>query len=195
MKRTCLLIGWIGAGLFSAPRAVAQDDDVQVWLLGLFAMAHFPLLKEVDNMRHPTGPTEYRLFSYWVMDKWGDRSPENFDLVAIIENKGAVPIGPITLHLSRDRKIGGTWDFEYQPPPAELAQWEGPISIETRTVGALDGNSITSVWFGPFPADELVVPLWREGLWSWVAKYEVTLQCTGCSSATLSESFNISHAN
>ena len=75
MKRTCLLIGWIGAGLFSAPRAVAQDDDVQVWLLGLFAMAHFPLLKEVDNMRHPTGPTEYRLFSYWVMDKWGDRSP------------------------------------------------------------------------------------------------------------------------
>ena len=191
MKRTCLLIGWIGAGgLFSAPMAVAQDVEVLIWL---YALAHFPLLKEDSHLRHPTGPTEYRRLTDCVIDKWGDRCPENFDLVAIIENLGAVPVGPMTLHLTGDRKIGETSDFSSQPHPRELAQWEGPISLETRTVGGLDADSATSVWFGPFSTDALVGFLWDMDLWPWEAKYEVTLVCAGCSPMTASRAFDMAH--
>ncbi len=192
MKRALLWITLSGTGILSAPMALAQDADIHV---ELFALAHFPLLREVDNMRYPTGPTEYRLFSYWVMDKWQDRSPENFDLVAIIKNRGELPVGPIELRLTGDRKIGEFLDYDNlsQPRPHELAQWEGPKLLETRTVGALDGNSIKSVWFGPLSTDELWRPLWALDLWPWEARYEVTLVCDGCSPMTASASFTMAH--
>ena len=75
MKRTCLLIGWIGVGLFGAPMAVAQDSDIRV---ELYALAHVPLLGEDAYLRYPTGPTEYKLFTECVIDKWGGSLSREF---------------------------------------------------------------------------------------------------------------------
>ena len=195
MKRTCLLIGWIGAGLFSAPMVVAQDVEVRV---RLYALAHFPLLGEDAHLRYPTGPTEYKRLTEWFSDKWGDRGPENFDLVAIIENVGTQPVGPIELRLTRDRKIGENWDIDLNPNPSDVAIWEGLVDVETRTVGTLDADSAMSIWFGPFSAYQLLQDLPPSPsrdlyIWPWEAKYEVTLECDGCSPMTASASFVMVH--
>ncbi len=191
MKRALLWIVFSGIGIFSAPMAVAQDVEVRV---RLYALAHFPLLREVDNMRYPNGPTEYKRLTEWVSDKWGDRSPENFDLVAIIENIGTQPIGPIELRLTGDRRIGERWDASSRPYPWDVAEWEGPSDVETRTVGTLDADSATSIWFGPFSAYQLsqVLPRSRD-LWPWEARFEVTLECDGCSPMTASTVFDMGH--
>ena len=113
----------------------------------------------------------------------GGSLSRNFDLVAIIENIGSQPVGPIELRLTGDRKIGETWDFRSQPHPRELAEWEGPVDVETRMVDTLDADSAVSVWFGPFSTPELrdFGLLWDMDLWAWEARYEVTLECDGCS--------------
>ncbi len=190
MKRNSLLIGLIGAGLLSAPMTVAQDADIHV---ELYALAHFPLLGEDSHLRHPTGPTEYKLLTDCIADKWGDRCPENFDLVAIIENIGSQPVGPIELRLTGDRKIGKLWDYTSRPYPWNVAVWEGPVDVETRLVGTLDADSAMSVWFGPFSTSEIMGLLWDMDLWPWEARYKVTLVCDGCSPRTASVSFDLTH--
>lgn len=155
MNRLLPIIGLIVAGFFAAPMAAAQDHEVWV---ELFALAQFPLLREDQFVRYPTGPSEYKRLTRWNLDKWRDRSPEYFDLVAIVENRGTLPVGSIELRLTRDRKIGERrlWlSGDPEPQPRELAQWEGPIPVETKTIRALDADAATSVWFGPFSADKL----------------------------------------
>ncbi len=194
MKRALLWIVFSGIGIFSAPMAVAQDVEVRV---RLYALAHFPLLREDNHLRYPTGPTEYKRLTEWALDKWEDRSPENFDLVAIIENVGTQPVGLIELRLTRDRKIGEKWDIDLNPNPSDVAIWEGPVDVETRTVGTLDADSATSIWFGPFSAVQLLQDLPPSSrdlyIWPWEAKYEVTLECDGCSPMTASASFDMFH--
>ncbi len=124
----------------------------------------------------------------------GDRCPEHFDLVAIIENRGELPVGPIELGLTGDRKIGEFCDFCSQPYPWDVAVWEGPVDVESRNVEVLDANSTTSVLFGPFSVDQLWQDLTRSrDLWPWEARYEVTLVCAGCSPMTASASFDLTH--
>ena len=191
MKRSMLLIGLICAGFSIAPMVAAQDDDVSVYL---FALAQFPLLQEELYVRNPTAPSEYKRLTRWNLDKWGDRSPEYFDLVAIVENTGSIPAGSIELHLTRDVKIGEPrhWHTgDPEPHPPELAQWEGPIPVETKTIDALDANASTSVWFGPFSADELWENLHPQDLWPWEARHEVTLRCSRCSPITSIASFDM----
>ncbi len=94
MNRVLLFIGLIYAGCFAAPMVAAQDDYVSV---DLFAMAQFPLVGEEKFLRYPAGPSEYKRLTRWNLDKWRDRSPEYFDLVAIVQNPGTQPVGLIEL--------------------------------------------------------------------------------------------------
>ena len=143
MKRVLLFIGLIVAGFFAAPTVAAQDYDVWV---DLFAMAQFPLSREEGFVRYPTGPSEYKRLTRWNLDKWGDRSPEHFDLVAIVQNPGTLPVGSIELQLTRDLKIGEFRDYDNPDPhPRELAQWEGSILVDSKTIGTLDADAATSV--------------------------------------------------
>ena len=192
MNRPLLLIGLIGAGFFAAPMAAAQKYDVRV---ELFAMAQFPLLAEELFVRYPTGPSEYKRLTRWNLDKWRDRSPEYFDLVVIVQNLGTNPVELIELQLTRNVKIGERriwYSDDPEPPPHELAQWEGPIPVETKTIGTLLGaDAAMSVWFGPFSADELWQDLSGQDLWPWEVKHEVTLRCGGCSPTTGTASFDM----
>ena len=189
MKRVLRIIGLIQAGVFGAPMVAAQDYDVWV---DLFAMAQFPLLGEDGYLRYPTGPSEYKRLTRWNLDKWRDRSPEHFDLVAIVQNPGTIPVGPIELRLTRDVKIGEFPDYNIpDSDPRELAQWESPIPVETKTIGTLGADAATSVWFGPLSADELLEDLWEQDLWPWEVMYEVTLLCSGCSPSNSAASFDM----
>ena len=162
MKRVLLFIGLIYAGCFATPMAAAQDYYVSV---DLFAMAHFPLVRQEKFLRYPAGPSEYKRLTRWNLDKWRDRSPEHFDLVAIVQNPGTIPVGPIELRLTRDVKIGELPDYDIpDSDPREHAQWEGPIPVETKTIGTLGADAATSVWFGPLSADELLEDLWEQDL-------------------------------
>lgn len=153
MMRALLLIGLIDPGFFAASMVAGQDTDVRV---RLFAMAQFPLLREENFLRYPTGFLEYKLLTRWLLDKWRDRSLEYFDLVVIVENPGTLPVGMIELQPSRHLKIGERRECgDPDPPPRELAQWENSIPVETKTIDTLDANAAMSVWFGPFSADEL----------------------------------------
>ena len=190
MKRVLLFIGLIHAGFFVAPMVAAQDYEVWV---DLFPMAQFPLLAEDQFLRYPAGPSEYKRLTRWNLDKWRDRSPEYFDLVVIVQNPGTNPVESIELQLTRDIRIGEFWDYESQPPPRELAQWEGSVPVELKTIGTLGADAATSVLFGPFSADELWQDLWGQDLWPWEVKYEVTLRCSGCSPITGSASFDMVH--
>lgn len=191
MYRLLPIFGLIGASFFAAPMAAAQDHEVWV---DLFALAQFPLLREDQFLRYPTGPSEYKRLTRWNLDKWRDRSPEYFDLVAIVQNPGTLPGGSIELRLTRDRKIGERrlWlSSDPEPQPRELAQWEGPIPVQTKTIGTLGADAATSVWFGPFSADELWQDFREQESWPWEVRYEVTLRCAGCSPATGSASFDM----
>lgn len=191
MNRQWQSIVLMGVGFLAAPMTAAQESDVRV---RLFALAQFPLLREENHVRYPTGPSEYRLLTRWNLDKWRDRSPEYFDLVAIVENNGSLPVESIELQLTRDLKIGERrfWHTgDPEPDPRELAQWEGPIRVETKTIGTLDADAATSVQFGPFSADELWQDFWGQDLWPWEVKYEVTLLCSGCITTTGSASFDM----
>ena len=191
MKRSILLIGLICAGPFSAPIVAAQDYDV---LVDLFALAQFPLLGEDGYVRYPTGPSEYKRLTRWNLDKWRDRSPEYFDLVAIVRNFGTNPIESAELHLTRDIKLGEHWNWiNNEPDSRVLAQWTGPIPVETRTIGPLGADAATSVWFGPFSADELLQDHSGQDLWPWEVRFEVTLRCNACSPNTGIASFEMIH--
>ena len=190
MKRAWLFIVPFSSSFFCAPMLAAQEYDV--WI-ELFAMAHFPLSREENFVRYPTGPSEYKRLTRWNLDKWRDRSPEYFDLVVIVQNPGALAVGPIELQLNRDVKIGEFWDFRSQPHPSEFAQWEGPIPVETKTIGTIEANEATAVWFGPFSADELWENLWAQDLWPWEVKYQVTPRCSDCSPTNGSTSFDMNH--
>ncbi len=191
MKRVLLFIGLIQAGYFAAPMVAAQDQEV--WI-DLFAMAQFPLLGEEGFLRYPTGPSEYKRLTRWNLDKWRDRSPEYFDLVAIVQNPGTLPVGSIELQLTRNVKIGERRHWlsdDPEPPPWELAQWEGAIPVETKTIGGLEADAATSVWFGPFSADELLEDFRGQDTWPWEVMYEVTLLCSGCSPSNGAASFDM----
>ena len=191
MKRSILLIGLICAGFFVAPMVSAQDVDVRV---KLFALSEFPLLREELYVRNPTAPSEYKRLTRWNLDKWRDRSPEFFDLVAIMENTWSISVGPIELHLTRDVKIGEHWDWiNNDPDPRVFAQWTGPIPVETKTIGPLDADAATSIWFGPFSADELLQDHSGQDLWPWEVRFEVTLRCNACSPTTGIASFEMIH--
>ena len=191
MNRALPFIGSICAGIFAVPMVAAQEYEVWV---DLFALAHVPLLGEDAFQRYPTGPSEYKRLTSWNLDKWRDRSPENFDLVAIVQNPGTYPVELFELRLTRLTRIGERriWlSDDPEPHPRELAQWEGPIPVDTKTLGTLGADSAMSVWFGPFSADELWQDLSRQNLWPWQVKYEVTLQCSACSPTTGTASFDM----
>ena len=53
MTRVPLVWAIIGAGFIGTSTVTAQDNGVRV---ELFAIAQFPLLREDDFVRHPSGP-------------------------------------------------------------------------------------------------------------------------------------------
>ena len=120
MKRVLRIIGLIQAGVFGAPMVAAQDYDVWV---DLFAMAQFPLLGEDGYLRYPTGPSEYERLTRWNLDKWRDRSPEYYDLVAIVQNPGTQPVGSIELRLTRHVKIGERRHWLSDDPEPHRSTW------------------------------------------------------------------------
>ena len=194
MSRALSLLGLIAALFFSAPAAVSQGHDVRVTL---FAFAEFPFWfsTRYDNVRYPP-ITEYKVFTEWVRDPYDkSRSPDFFELVAIVSNTSTVSVETIQLGLNRDRKIGDVWDFEVEPHPSENSQWEGAIPIATTLIDSLDGQTATVVRFGPFSAHGLLDDLLAQELWPWEVEYEVTLQCRGCARDTDSVSISMVHSH
>ena len=199
MNHVLLAWGWLGVSFFAASTAAAQDAEIHVHL---FVLAEFPLLVEVDSadIPYPTPiPFEYKRLTRWTLDKWRDRSPEHFDLLAVVESYDTQPINAIELVLTRARKIGEFFDYDqlHLDPPhsSERAVWEVPVQIETKIVDSLDGRMATYVWFDSLSADDLWKDLSPQRRWPWETRYEITLQCSRCSPVTASASFTMSHPN
>ena len=193
MKRALALFGLIVAHCFNAPAAVSQDNDVRV---ELFAFAEFPFFSDMlySGVRYPP-ITEYKVLKEWVGNPYNRiRSPDFFELVAIVANTSTLSIEEIELELRVDRRIGELWDFEAQPHPRETAQWEGLTRIETTMIGSLDGKMARVVRFGPFSASDLQDELVAQDLWPWEVQYEVTLRCNGCTPNTDSASIRMVHS-
>ena len=192
VNRLLVLGGIVYAGWFTVPMSVAQDRQIEVTV---FALAEFPLLRELASMDESFPEpilSEYKLLESWISDKWGDDRPSWFYLFAVVENLGELPMEEVKLVLTRDRKIG-EWEYRFEPPYAwETAQWEGPIPAETRSIGMLDGMSARYVRFGPLSADELITAdLLDQDLWTWEARYGVTVRCDGCVTSTATWSFRL----
>ena len=195
MNRVLLLLGLIGTCCVAAQAAKAQNHEMRI---RLFAFAEFPLMIESDSVSYPEALAEYKLLTRWNQNPYHRyQSPAYFDLIAVVENRGTVPVELVELELTRDRKIGEFYDWERPPTvdPSETAEWEGSIRIETKTISTLDGKTATFVRFGPFSADQLWWDVEEQNLWPWEIKYDVTIQCNGCASDTDSASFTMSHTS
>ena len=187
------MLGLIVAHVFNSPAAVSQEHEVRVTL---FAFAEFPFSfsTQYDNVRYPP-IIEYKNFTEWVQNPYDkSRSPDFFELVAVVSNVGTFSVESIQLGLSRDRKIGDVWDFEVEPHPRESAQWEGPIEIATTMIDTLAGQTAAVVRFGPFSARGLQDDLLAQDLWPWEVEYEVIVQCSGCAANTDSASITMVHS-
>ena len=127
---------------FAATMAHGQDvpvgDEGGVKAIQLIPMGKRTIeIAYADGIRHPD-PSEYRIVSRWawVEDPW---VPDFVDLIAVVENSGVAPVGPIEVDLYRDLKIGDSLDghcdlppdAELPPHPRESAVWLGPILIDT----------------------------------------------------------------
>lgn len=185
---------------FLSLSAMAQTDNRRPWIWGVFALAEFPLVHKRHDVQYPVElVSEYRRLTEWLQEsEHASTGPEYFDLVAVPLVPDELPKQLIELELTRDRKVGefhepGTGSLELA---REQAIWEGPVHIETTTIGRLDGKTGTYVWFGPYSADELWHDLVARGLWPWEVRYEVTLRCNGCPAPAYSRStsFTMTHA-
>lgn len=193
MSRVLSFLGLIVACCFTSPTTVSQENDVHVTL---FAFAEFELFfaAKFDNVRYPP-ITEHKIITDWVQNPYNkSRSPDHFELVAIVVNRGTLPVDSIELELNRDRKIGELWDFETEPRPSGSAQWEGSIPIATTVVGTVEEMTATVVRFGPFSASDLYNHLLAEERWPWEVRFEVALECSDCSPVTDSASIKMHHS-
>ena len=194
MSRVPLLFGLIAVCLFTAQVTVSQDYDVHVQL---YAFAEFPFFSDVPNNGVLYPPiSEYKELTDWIQNPYNRiRSPDHFELIAIVSNPGTLAVKSIQLELTKDRKIGELWDFETQLHPREHAQWEGSIQIATRMIDALDGKTATVVRFGPFSASDLQDDLLAQESWPWEVEYEVTVQCSSCDPNSDSTSITMVHSH
>ena len=195
MIRPLFLSVLIVTSCSAASTASAQLQEINVRLL---SFAEFPLLIERDDVNYPSTLSEYRLFAEWYGNPYHNfQSPTHFDLVAIVENDGAVPIGPIELELKQNLKVGEFFEpsLPMRPPyPIEHAEWEGSVSVETTTIRMLDGKTASFVWFGPFSSTELLQQPEDKDRWPWEVKYEVNARCNNCIPASATVSFTMWHA-
>ncbi len=218
MNRPSPWVEWIGCLCFAA---AASADDVTVSKLIPFAefSLYIPVSPGVssawrnhaaDSENRPTRTgrighvmladdsflsiAEYRVISDWVASHNDHVAPEYLDMVAVLENRGEVAVGPIQVDLYRDRKVGETAEAACEAPltvphPNTQAVWQGSVLVDTNEIVSLEGKTAIGVKFGFIPIfDSLLDDLTVLGLWPWEVKYEIRLQCTGCSPEVVSVS-------
>ena len=138
--------------------------------------------------------SEYRVISDWIASHNDHAAPDYLDLVAVIENRGTVPVGPIDVELYRDRKVGETAEAACNAPlavphPRTQATWEGLVMLDSNAIDILEAKTVLGLKLGSFAIHEdLLDDLRTMGMWPWDVKYEVRLRCTVCSRDTVSVS-------
>lgn len=215
MNRSLLLLGWISTLCFAAP--VAADD---VALVELIPLAELPVYIQpssgvmtawrnhaADSENRPRRAgrighvmiseqryepiSEYRVVSEWVASNNDHSAPEYFDLVAVVENRGAVPVGPIYLELYLDRKVGETGrtacESPHEPQPETQATWQGSLRIDTNMIDSLEGKTAIGLKFGAIRIwEHLLDDLRARDMWPWEVKFEVMVRCAECSPDSVS---------
>ena len=220
-KPQMLLMVWIGCFCFAAPMLA---DEVAV--IRLIPLAELPIYTpsspdvmtawrnhaaDSENRPRRAGRigdvmlteegyqslAEYRVISDWVASHNDHSAPEYLDLVAVVENRGTVPAGPVDVVLYRNRKVGATAEAACKAPlsvphPRTQATWEGSLMLGTHTIDSLEARTVLGLKLGSFPIhDGLLDDLRAMDMWPWEVKYVVRLRCTVCSLDTVSVSIPI----
>lgn len=195
MNRTILIYGLFCGCCLAATVAPGQEapvgDEGGVKVIQVFPMGKRTIdVAYAEGVRHPEF-SEYRIVSRWawIEDPW---LPEFVDLVAVVENSGAAPVGPLEVDLYRDLKIGDSLeghcdlppDADLPPHPRESAVWLGSLLVETQTIDFLESNTAVAVSFDPFSMVELKDEFLNQPVWPWVLRFEVAVRCGACSRET-----------
>ena len=136
---------------------------------------------------------EYRVISEWVASNNDHSAPEYLDLVAVVENRGALPTGPIHVDLYQDRKAGETMRAACESPnvpdPETQANWQGSYRIDTRMIENLEGKTAIGLKFGSIRIwEDLADDLHAKDQWPYEVKFEVRVRCARCSPNPVSKS-------
>ena len=178
---------WFAATMAHGQEATPGDRG-EVKASQLFPMGKRAIeVAYADGIRHPEF-FEYRIVSQWawIEAPW---MPEFLDLIALVENSGAAPVGPVEVDLYRDLKIGDSLDghcnlppdADLPPHPRESAVWLGPILVDTQRIDYLEGNTAIGLSFDPFSMHGLKDEFLGQPDWPWVLRFEVALRCAACS--------------
>ena len=167
-------------------------DTGQVKVVELMPMGNQPI--EFSRTRGVSYPDffEYRIVWSWIWHRYHS-PPEYLDLIAVVENSAAAPVGPVEVDLYRELEIGdsleGYCDATPDPGmpyhPADAAVWQGPILWGTKTIDTLEGKTAVGVSFDPISMLGLTEEYWRQDEWPWTLRFEVAVRCEGCSSDTI----------
>lgn len=207
------LLGLLGGCCWATVPASAQQDEAQqheaqqheaqrydVEVRWLIAMAKARI--EIQNPGRGTWMMpilyEYKLFSEWNYNAAPELTPDHFDLIAIVENRGRDPVGEFEVVLYRDKLIGEMLGYPEPvhapaPDPRLRARWEGPVLVDTQTVESLEGNTAMPVYFNSVSTRELREPLWEQWLWPWEVRYYATVRCGRCSPEHALKSITMMH--
>ena len=176
---------------FAATMAHGQEVPVgaqgEARVIQLFPMGNRTIdIAYAEGVRHPE-IAEYRIVSRWawIEDPW---VPEFVELIAVVENSGEAPVGPLEVDLYRDLKIGDSLDrhcdlppdADFPPHPRDTAAWSGSILIDTQSIDVLEGNTAIGVSFAPFSMYGLKDEYLGQPVWPWVLRFEVAVRCAAC---------------
>ena len=196
MNRAILLSAIIGSAV-TVPMAPAQErpavDVGQVKVIELIPMGNAPI--EFSRTQGVTYPEffENRIVWSWIWSRnhW---PPEYLNLIAVVQNGAAAPVGPVEMDLYRDLKIGASLEgycdatpgLGMPNHPADVAVWQGPVLWGTKTIDSLEGKTAVSVSFDPVSMVGLMEEYWPRDEWPWTLRFDVIMRCEGCSSGTIS---------